>query len=533
MTGTDAAEAAAATAAKAAKAAEAAAEAAEAAAATAAEAAAEAEAAVRADAAPTAAALGAAFEAAEASLAAAKAAAEAAAKAANAAEAAAEAAEAAEAETDEAAAEADAAAEVAVEEADAAFEAAQAAEAAAEAAKNAETALNAVLTAATVAAAEEYAERFREYIAAAAKRESPRTQEEYEKQTGVQCGRHATNNFLELEESDRRKMIARFQEREPTGVIRGYASGTIASMFQISKRDDFAVSIAENSKPFTEDEWNAIRDNTYFMGFIARPPEEDLQNKAQKKKARRLNTLKSQRTALHEKLNPRELRQAALDKTILLMCRQYIEGKPIPDEVKKNIRHESTLGRKLIQDIRRHVQNADILQAVNTYVENQAALQDMNKRDRDLLKKILALQTGWHWVAVRKYASGEFYVINSQGPTVEQWDPTVENANKFSITKIMVFSSVEEAQKLQAKNISKIDAVEEQSRKREFREITQIARGILKDTFARSDEESDDLLRPTDEDSDSDSSSGGAAAARPSKKPKTGALFRMLREMYI
>lgn len=228
-----------------------------------------------------------------------------------------------------------------------------------------------------------------------------------------------------------------------------------------------------------------------------------------------------------------ELRQAALDKTILLMCRQYIEGNPIPDEVKKDIRHESTLGGKLIQDIKRYVQNAGILQAVNTYVENQAVLQETREEDIQLLRKIMALQTGWHWVAVRKYASGEFYVINSQGPTVEQWDPTVENANKFSITKIMVFSSVEEAQKLQAKNKSKIDAIEKQSRKREFREITQFARDILKDTFGRSDEESDDLLGSGDEDSDSDSSSGGAAAQRPTKRRKTGALFRMLREMYI
>lgn len=400
-------------------------------------------------------------------------------------------------------------------------------------AKAATKAAKAAAKAAKDATEKAYAERFSRYIADAAQRARPSEPGEYDKQVGVQCGRHATNNFLELEESDRLKMLARFHEREPLGANRGYASDTIASMFQISKRDDFAVSIAEDGTPFTEDEWNAIRDNRYFMGFIARPPEKGLRNEAQKRKARKLNELKSQRTALHEFLNPMELRQAALDKTILLMCRQYIEGNPIPDEVKKDIRHESTLGGKLIQDIKRYVQNAGILQAVNTYVENQAVLQETREEDIQLLRKIMALQTGWHWVAVRKYASGEFYVINSQGPTVEQWDPTVENANKFSITKIMVFSSVEEAQKLQAKNKSKIDAIEKQSRKREFREITQFARDILKDTFGRSDEESDDLLGSGDEDSDSDSSSGGAAAQRPTKRRKTGALFRMLREMYI
>ena len=57
---------------------------------------------------------------------------------------------------------------------------------------------------------------------------------------------HATNNFLELEESDRLKMLARFRKREPMGADRGYASDTIASMFQISIKDDFAVSIAED-----------------------------------------------------------------------------------------------------------------------------------------------------------------------------------------------------------------------------------------------------------------------------------------------
>ena len=68
------------------------------------------------------------------------------------------------------------------------------------------------------------------------------------------------------------------------------------------------------------------------------------------------------------------------------------------------------------------------------------------------------------------------------------------------LTKILVFSNVEEAQKLRAKNNSKIDAIEKQSRKREFRKVTQFAREILKDTFSKSDEESDDLLGSGDED---------------------------------
>jgi hypothetical protein len=431
-----------------------------------------------------------------------------------------------------------AAAAKAAAEADAATRAAAAAaeaEAAAAAAAEADAA-----TRAAAAAAKEYAERFSRYIARAAQRAHPREPSEYDKQVGVQCGRHATNNFLELEESDRLKMLARFHKREPTGAGMGYASGTIASMFQISGMDDFAVQTTEDSKPFTEDEWNAIRDNTSFMGFIARPPEKGLRDEAQKRNAREVNKLKIWRTALQTTLKPITLQQAALDKTIVLMCRQYLsreEAKNIPNEVKARF-YDSTLGATFIEDIKKYVQDADIMRAVATYEDNHIMIRGMEDDDERLLLKILGLQSGWHWVAVRKYTSGEytsgeFYVINSMGPTVEKWDPTVENANKYSITKILVFSNVEEAGKLRAKYNSKIEAFDKESRRQELRRVTQFARDILKDTFSKSDEESDDLLGPGDEDSDSDSSSEGAAAQRPTKRRKTGALFRMLRDMYI
>ena len=114
----------------------------------------------------------------------------------------------------------------------------------------------------------------------------------------------------------------------------------------------------------------------------------------------------------------------------------------------------------------------------------------------------------------------------------------------------MIFATPERAQ--QWRNELAKSSYSDDSGKRMWALAREAAKDRLKTLFNMSDEESTRLLQSGDEEAESDGepegelgkrlrqatseaadSLGGAAAARPRKKPKTGALFRMLRGMYI
>ena len=389
---------------------------------------------------------------------------------------------------------------------------------------------------------------------------APRDREAYEPQYGARCAIHAANNFLELEEGDR-FTLEHFQELEPpeaplwevkTG---GFAIDTIGKIFETKRQtgatrethEDYCVSLSSLAV-LPEEQWNAMRSDPYYLGFIAKPATAAVVEEEQDR---------------DEEIRM-QANMDALEITILLKVKDFFTN--YLDDFEEE---DKDLVKDFMQEAEKkklsRLSDPEIIQTIAGFVslakesvlkeQLQTAITELRKELETYRQQSFALATraqerqsdrnSWHWVAIRKYTDNSFRVINSMGRRITPWGASYADFKKdFSKQKLMIFATPQRAQQWRdqlAKN-----SYSDDSGKRMWALAREAAKDRLKTLFNMSDEESTKLLQSGDEEAESDgeaegelgkrlrqASSEAAAAARLSKKPKPGALFRMLREMYI
>ena len=375
---------------------------------------------------------------------------------------------------------------------------------------------------------------------------APREREAYEPQFGARCAIHAANNFLELEERDR-FTLEHFQELEPATPLwdglGGFAIDTIGKIFETKRQtgatqdthEDYCISLS-SLENLPEEQWNDMRSDPNYLGFIAKPATAAVLEE-EKDRAEEI---------------PRQAKMAGLEITILFKVKDFFtnhlddfeeENKsPVQyfmqeaekkkwsrlnnDERIQRIAHLVSLARDSVLKGQLQTAITELILELQTYRQRAYALiRRAERRQRN--------RNDWHWLAIRKYADYNFFIIDSKyGRRITPWGASYADFKRdFSKQKLMIFATPQRAQ--QWRDELAKSSYSDNSGKRMWALARQPAKDRLKTLFNMSDEESDDLLGSGDEDSDSDSSSGGAAAQRPTKRRKTGALFRMLRDMYI
>jgi hypothetical protein len=441
-----------------------------------------------------------------------------------------------------AAAKAEAAAKAAAE-AEAATRAAAEAEAAAKAAAEAAAARSP----AEMSVSEVIEQRVPGYIKKVKELAAPREREAYEPQFEARCAIHAANNFLELEEQDR-FTLEHFQELEPPNPpfwdgLGGFAIDTIGKIFETKRQtgatqdthEDYCISLS-SLENLPEEQWNDMRSDPNYLGFIAKPATAAVLEE-EKDRAEEI---------------PRQAKMAGLEITILFKVKDFFtnhlddfeeeDKSPVQyfmqeaekkkwsrlnnDELIQRIAHLVSLARESVLKGQLQTAITELILELQTYRQRSYALTRRAQRRQ-------SKRNDWHWLAIRKYADYKFFIIDSKyGRRITRWGASYADFKRdFSKQKLMIFATPQRAQ--QWRDELAKSSYSDNSGKRMWALARQPAKDRLKTLFNMSDEESDDLLGSGDEDSDSDSLSGGAAAQRPTKRRKTGALFRMLREMYI
>lgn len=282
----------------------------------------------------------------------------------------------------------------------------------------------------------------------------PKSPEEYEIQSGTKCAMHALNNFLELGRGERFKLkdMQVFEPRRRGG----FEIATIGKFLRVENDSGditkyYGVSLAPTAT-FEEKDWDELSINENFLGFIAKPATNSDAGELEIEKAQNEMTAATEGLQMVMLIKVKEFLSEAMpangdDIIAYAILLEKLQKKTVLDDP------------TLINDAKEAVEKAGDSDAKTKLLAGFVQLIQQNELNKEFgrqqWEQAQARESDrntWHWIAVRKYTNGNFYVINSYGPTVTEWDPSFDNflAN-FSRQKILVFATSKEAGKLQRK----------------------------------------------------------------------------------
>ena len=345
----------------------------------------------------------------------------------------------------------------------------------------------------------------------------PKAPEEYERQSGTKCAMHALNNFLELPSAERFQ-LSDMQLFEP-GREGGFEIATIGKFLRVENEEGrlnkfFNVSMSALNV-FSEEQWQAICANPDFLGFIAKPATPNDEVEAKNEKESEEITAATEGLGIVMLIKVKEYFAELMTQSSDLGVKEAYKEQ-LKELRKITMLNDAVLNTRLLSVVeltRASPAKAALMrgfEALATQMQKNRAFASARWAEARVRE---STRNEWHWIAIRKYTSGTFYVINSdgpeggpEGPTVTEWEPSLNNfITQFSGQKLLIFASSKEARKLQQKLRSGNELIKVLALRR--------AAGYLKELFNTPEESIKGLLYPKKRDRDSE------AAAKEEEEP--------------